>query len=353
MSSTSAASFSSFSSSSFSTVRSPVLNHLLAAVERLTPLQLAGSWDNVGVMIEAPYPRQEIKGKKQVLTCIDLTTAVTEEALASSSTAAVLTYHPPIFSGLKSMTLAVPLQASLLRLSTHGIPVVCIHTASDSSIGGVNDHIASAFTLDLRATSKAIEESKEQPEGHEGCGLGRLVTLDHALNKHEVVKRIKHTLNLDHAQAAWAPNGAEKIKTIAICAGSGSSVLSGVKADLYLSGELDHHATLLCNAKGIHVILTNHSASERPWLKPFAPRLAKAMNEEAGGDAYETKGDGSYVVKDYNNVQQGYNGLYNNPQHGSEGRFTPVFPPPPWLPAPEGRWGKLATLASIIPLISS
>ncbi|SGY19973.1 BQ5605_C017g08414 [Microbotryum silenes-dioicae] len=275
MSSISAASFSSFSSSSFSTVRSPVLNHLLAAVERLTPLQLAGSWDNVGVMIEAPYPRQEIKGKKQVLTCID---PVTEEALASSSTAAVLTYHPPIFSGLKSMTLAVPLQASLLRLSTHGIPVVCIHTASDSSIGGVNDHIASAFTSDLRATSKAIEESKEQPEGHEGCGLGRLVTLDHALNKHEVVKRIKHTLNLDHAQAAWAPNGAEKIKTIAICAGS---------ADLYLSGEFDHHATLLCNAKGIHVILTNHSASERPWLKPFAPRLAKAMNEEAGGDAYE------------------------------------------------------------------
>ncbi|SCZ94407.1 BZ3500_MvSof-1268-A1-R1_Chr12-2g03879 [Microbotryum saponariae] len=280
MSSTSAA---SFSSSSFSTVRSPVLNHLLAAVERLTPLQLAGSWDNVGVMIEAPYPRQEIKGKKQVLTCID---PVTEEALSSSSTAAVLTYHPPIFSGLKSMTLAVPLQASLLRLSAQGIPVVCIHTASDSSIGGVNDHIASAFTSDLRATSKAIEESKEQPEGHEGCGLGRLVTLDHALDKDEVVKRIKDTLNLEHVQAAWAPNGAEKIKTIAICAGSGSSVLSGVKADLYLSGEFDHHATLLCNAKGIHVILTNHSASERPWLKPFAPRLAKAMNEEAGRDEY-------------------------------------------------------------------
>ncbi|SCV72995.1 BQ2448_6920 [Microbotryum intermedium] len=315
MSSASAsATASSSSSSSFSTVRSPVLNHLLAAVERLTPLQLAGSWDNVGVMIEAPYPREDIKGKKQVLTCID------QEALSSASTAVVLTYHPPIFSGLKSMTLAVPLQTSLLRLSAHGIPVVCIHTASDSSIGGVNDHIASAFTSDLRGTSRAIEESKEQPEGHEGCGLGRLVTLEHALDKEEVVKRIKTTLDLEHVQAAWSSDGAENIKTIAICAGSGkfevlsrsflilpglsrphsilivdlsflrqsgSSVLSGVKADLYLSGEFDHHATLFCNAKGIHVILTNHSASERPWLRPFAPRLAKAMNDEAGGDEYE------------------------------------------------------------------
>ncbi|SCZ94147.1 BZ3500_MvSof-1268-A1-R1_Chr12-2g03878 [Microbotryum saponariae] len=39
-------------------------------------------------------------------------------------------------------------------------------------------------------------------------------------------------------------------------------------------------------------------------------------NQFVSGDyVVQTKGDGSHVVKDYSNVQQGYNGLYNNPQH--------------------------------------
>lgn len=41
-------------------------------------------------------------------------------------------------------------------------------------------------------------------------------------------------------QAAWSPTGADEIKTVAICAGSGSGVLKGVDADLYLTGEMGH-----------------------------------------------------------------------------------------------------------------
>lgn len=31
----------------------------------------------------------------------------------------------------------------------------------------------------------------------------------------------------------------------------------------------------------------NHSASERPWLKEFAPRLERSMNTLKGSDEYE------------------------------------------------------------------
>ena len=41
-------------------------------------------------------------------------------------------------------------------------------------------------------------------------------------------------------QAAWSPTGSDDISTVAICAGSGSGVLKGVKADLYLTGEMGH-----------------------------------------------------------------------------------------------------------------
>lgn len=31
----------------------------------------------------------------------------------------------------------------------------------------------------------------------------------------------------------------------------------------------------------------NHSATERPWLSSFAPRLQQAMNDAAAKDSYE------------------------------------------------------------------
>lgn len=107
-------------------------------------------------------------------------------------------------------------------------------------------------------------------------------------------------------QAAWSSTGPTEIQTIAICAGSGGSILGGVKADLYLTGEMSHHEILAANAAGTHVfccmwrttsslgelakVLTairsagNHTNTERPWLAFFAPRLQAAMNDAASGD---------------------------------------------------------------------
>lgn len=57
-------------------------------------------------------------------------------------------------------------------------------------------------------------------------------------------------------------------------AGSGSSVLRGVRADLYITGEMLHHDLLEANHSGASVILLNHTDSERGFLSLFAPRLA-------------------------------------------------------------------------------
>lgn len=45
------------------------------------------------------------------------------------------------------------------------------------------------------------------------------------------------------------------IQTVAICAGSGSSVLGPVSADLYFTGEMGHHDVLAALAKNTSVIL--------------------------------------------------------------------------------------------------
>lgn len=69
------------------------------------------------------------------------------------------------------------------------------------------------------------------------------------------------------------------ISTVALCAGSGASVLAGVKADLYLTGEMSHHEVLDACQKGINVILCNHSNTERGFLSEFAPKLQNSLLE--------------------------------------------------------------------------
>jgi len=68
-----------------------------------------------------------------------------------------------------------------------------------------------------------------------------------------------------------------EIRTAAAVAGSGASVLRGVKADLYLTGEMSHHELLDAVHDDVTVILANHSNTERNYLKVFADKLLEAM----------------------------------------------------------------------------
>jgi len=60
---------------------------------------------------------------------------------------------------------------------------------------------------------------------------------------------------------------------VAVCAGSGSTVLSGVKADLYVTGEMSHHDLLNAVHDGVSVILCEHSNTERGFLAVLQQQL--------------------------------------------------------------------------------
>ena len=92
-------------------------------------------------------------------------------------------------------------------------------------------------------------------------GAGRLVTLSEpGIPMSDIVERVKHHLGMkgqgnnqlresSHkliqrcffiVQVATPYEGVRSVKTIAICAGSGGSMLQGVDADLYFTGEMQH-----------------------------------------------------------------------------------------------------------------
>ena len=77
------------------------LTKIIAKIEQFSPLSLAGSWDNVGLLVE---PHKTAIISKIILTN-DLTESVVNECIDKNANM-ILSYHPPIFKPLKSLTKA-------------------------------------------------------------------------------------------------------------------------------------------------------------------------------------------------------------------------------------------------------
>ncbi|XP_027729228.1 NIF3-like protein 1 [Vombatus ursinus] len=113
-------------------------------------------------------------------------------------------------------------------------------------------------------------------------GMGRLCTLAESVSLATVIERIKGHLKLPHVRLALGIGKTleSQVKVVALCAGSGSSVLQGVEADLYLTGEMSHHDVLDAAAQGINVILCEHSNTERGFLSELKDTLAAHLENK-------------------------------------------------------------------------
>ncbi|KAM9123761.1 NIF3-like protein 1 isoform 1-T2 [Pangshura tecta] len=113
-------------------------------------------------------------------------------------------------------------------------------------------------------------------------GMGRLCTLSEPVSLSALTERIKSHLKLPYIRLALGTGKTleAKVKVAAVCAGSGSSVLQGVEADLYLTGEMSHHEVLDAVAKGISVILCEHSNTERGFLSELRDMLATHLENK-------------------------------------------------------------------------
>ncbi|KAK9329987.1 GTP cyclohydrolase 1 type 2/Nif3 [Lipomyces starkeyi] len=270
-----------------------VLKSLISTVQQLFPVALADDvWDNTGLLLESPVIAPTTN-RARVLLTIDLTTAVVDEALQKKALL-IVAYHPIIFRPLKQITKSNTQQHSLLRLAHAGISVYSPHTAVDAQVGGMNDWLADVASRGQYISTKVIQPSKNDPSG--GTGFGRLITLSEGIyTVRNIIENVKSGLHLKNVQVALADRHQDvdsaTISTIAICAGSGGSVLSNIDADLWFTGELSHHEVLALRERGISAIICGHTNTERGYLTTgFAPKLhalIKSNTETLDANHYE------------------------------------------------------------------
>ncbi len=110
-------------------------------LERFAPLDLAESWDNVGLLCgDGPT------GVKRVMTCLTITPESSQEAIREGA-GLIVSHHPILFRPTKRVRSDDPQGAIIWNLARAGVAVYSPHTAFDNCVGGINDQLAARFDL--------------------------------------------------------------------------------------------------------------------------------------------------------------------------------------------------------------
>ncbi|BEG98604.1 Nif3-like dinuclear metal center hexameric protein [Bacteroides sedimenti] len=117
------------------------IKEIVSALERFAPLPLQDGFDNAGLQIG--LTEAEATG---ALLCLDVTESVIDEAISLGYNL-VISHHPLIFKGYKSITGKDYVERCILKAIKHDIVIYSAHTNLDNAQGGVNYKIAEKIGL--------------------------------------------------------------------------------------------------------------------------------------------------------------------------------------------------------------
>ncbi|MBR4833099.1 MAG: Nif3-like dinuclear metal center hexameric protein [Thermoguttaceae bacterium] len=274
------------------------LQTLVEFLEKIFPLELAESWDNVGLLIGDR--RREIK---RVLACLTIDRAVVDEAVATGVDC-VVSHHPFPFRAAKRWTFDTTDGEILSKLMAAKIAVYSPHTAHDSAFFGINRQLAAGLGLrDVRPLIPGtIPASREALDGLEPSvadevaqdfvpqdaktsnapllGTGRIGRFEKPQTFAALIEQIKDMLQIPALLAVG--DDRKPIRNVAIGCGAaddfvGNAVDAG--ADALLLGEARFHACLEARSRGLGLILAGHYATERFAACILADRIARKFPE--------------------------------------------------------------------------
>jgi dinuclear metal center YbgI/SA1388 family protein len=244
------------------------LDGVMNVLDELAPLRYAESWDNVGLLVGNPAAVIT-----KVLVTVDYTAEVAAEAAALGANL-VIAYHPPLFSAVKR----VPHDALWADAVRRDIALYSPHTALDVAPHGTNDFLADA--CEVGAERRPLRPFVAKPGRNEppGIGLGRVGSVV-ATSRIALVERVKAKLDLDYVLASGPLDG--DATRVAVAAGAGGELLEDAiraGAEVFVTGEIRHHDALSAARRGVTVVATLHSNSERAAVRAYAGRLASRLS---------------------------------------------------------------------------
>ncbi len=201
---------------------------ITALIEEFAPLSLQESYDNSGLIVG----RLDDEVHK-VLLAVDVTEEVLAEAVAEGCDM-VVTHHPIVFHAMKRFNSASVTERCVEEAIRRGITLYAAHTNLDSTPHGMSWRVAEMLGL------KNVEVL--QPTNDAGAGFGVVGGLDETVESESFMRhvmRVFHVATMRHSDIVKS-----KIGRVAICTGSGGSLIDEARAsgaDIYLTADLKYN----------------------------------------------------------------------------------------------------------------
>ena len=207
------------------------LGALLDFFEQVAPLHLQESYDNAGLI--TGHREMEIQG---VITCLDSTQAVVEEAINTGNNV-IVAHHPIIFSGLKNLTSSNYIQKTIQLAIKNDIAIVAMHTNLDNVFqNGVNQRIAQKLEL------KDIEILKLKDPMNPDVGSGMIGSLSESMISSDFLSYLKEKMAVNCVK--YTRIHKDKVRKIAVAGGSGGFLLNDAilrNADVFITADYKYH----------------------------------------------------------------------------------------------------------------
>ncbi|GAB1475252.1 Nif3-like dinuclear metal center hexameric protein [Bacillota bacterium] len=247
------------------------IEELLDQLRIIAPRELEEEWDNGGFQINMGN-----KQVKRILITLEITNAVIEEAVKLKADF-IVTHHPLLMEKIDVVDADTLTGNYLIKLIKHGITVYAAHTSFDSVFGGNNDYLA-----DLLDLQKVRKLKVWTPFGDKEM-IGRVGSFRERLTLKEAASLVETALELTGPPKIVGNQNAV-ITRVAICTGAGGdSIDAAIRngCNLFITGDVRHHQAQKAREMGLNIIDAGHYGTEYIFIKNFADKLRKAVNNTA------------------------------------------------------------------------
>ena len=217
----------------------PTVKEIYEYIDTIAPFSLQESYDNSGLNIGRPNA-----SVSHILVALDATSAVVDDAVKLGAEL-IVTHHPVIFEPFRQLDL----DSVVGKLAAGGISVISSHTCFDSAV--MNRILCEKLGLVI---SDVLSE-----EG--GTPIGCICAAD-AVPTDELAKVTAKALGCSTLRYNKA---SDTVSRIAVCSGSGGSLLSEVIArgcDCFITGDVKHNVFIDADAAGVTVMDAGHYHTE-------------------------------------------------------------------------------------------
>ena len=247
-------------------------------LQEKAPFELQMGFDNAGFLVG--------RGGREVdkiLVALDITENVVEEARQVGAQL-IVSHHPVIWGGAKSITDETVMGRKLLSLTESGIAAICAHTNLDAVAEGVNDALAEALGL------TEIAQLKQDGVDGQGrpYGIGRIGLLPAGCDTcAQFARRVKELLGSNGVRYVDA---GKPVRIVAVGGGSCSDMMDDALAqgcDTFLTADVKYDGFLDARAKGLNLIDEGHYPTENvicpvlaDWLSERFPGVETVISED-------------------------------------------------------------------------